>query len=55
MDESWLRLNGFVESLTPAQLTEPTDVAGWSVRDHLDHLRAWGKRDARGIPAAIAG
>jgi uncharacterized protein (TIGR03083 family) len=41
MDESWLRLNGFIETLTPAQLTEPTDAAGWSVRDHLDHLRAW--------------
>jgi hypothetical protein len=41
MDESWLRLNGFVEALTPAQLTELTDAAGWSVRDHLDHLRAW--------------
>lgn len=41
MDESWLRLNGFVETLTPAQLTEPTDAAGWNIRDHLDHLRAW--------------
>jgi hypothetical protein len=41
MDEAWLRLNGFVETLTPAQLIEPTDAAGWSVRDHLDHLQVW--------------
>lgn len=41
MDESWLRLNGFVSALTPAQLQEPTDAAGWSIRDHLAHLVAW--------------
>jgi uncharacterized protein (TIGR03083 family) len=41
IDESWLRLNGFIESLTPAQLTEPTDAEGWSVKDHLAHLTAW--------------
>jgi uncharacterized protein (TIGR03083 family) len=41
MDEAWLRLNGFIESLTPAQLTGPTDPAGWTVKDHLAHLTAW--------------
>jgi uncharacterized protein (TIGR03083 family) len=41
MDEAWLRLNGFIESLTPAQLTGPTDAAGWTVKDHLAHLTAW--------------
>ena len=41
MDEAWLRLNGFIESMTPAQLTGPMDAAGWTVKDHLAHLTAW--------------
>lgn len=41
IDEAWLRLNGFIESLTPAQLTGPTDAVGWTVKDHLAHLTAW--------------
>lgn len=41
IDEAWLRLNGFIESLTPAQLAGPTDAAGWTVKDHLAHLAAW--------------
>lgn len=41
IDEAWLRLNAFIESLTPAQLAGPTDAAGWTVKDHLAHLAAW--------------
>jgi len=41
MDSGWLRLSAFIEGLTPAQLTRPTDAAGWTVKDHLAHLAAW--------------
>ncbi len=42
MDDSWERLDLFVGGLTDEQLTGPTDAAGWTVKDHLDHLGAWG-------------
>jgi uncharacterized protein (TIGR03083 family) len=41
MDSGWLRLSAFIEGLTPAQLTRPTDAAGWTVKDHLANLVAW--------------
>ncbi len=50
MDESWERMDVYVASLTDEQLTGPTDAAGWTVKDHLDHLGAWGN----GISAVLA-
>jgi uncharacterized protein (TIGR03083 family) len=42
LDAGWAELDAFIESLTPEQLTGPADAAGWTVRDHLDHLAVWG-------------
>lgn len=38
-----------IDRLSDAQMTAPTDAAGWNVRDHLTHLAAW----ADGIAALI--
>lgn len=50
MDDSWERLDGFVGGLTDEQLTGSADAAGWTVKDHLDHLGAWGN----GIVAVLS-
>jgi hypothetical protein len=41
IDRSWTAMNAFVDSLTPAQLTQVKNPDGWSLKDHLTHLTAW--------------
>jgi hypothetical protein len=41
VDRSWETLEDTVGRLTPAQLTDLRDPAGWAVKDHLMHLAAW--------------
>jgi hypothetical protein len=41
MEEGWNTFHAYVSTLTPAQLTEPKDAAGWSAKDHLIHLAVW--------------
>lgn len=41
MDEGWQSFQQFLVTLSPTQLTEPRDAAGWSVKDHLIHLAVW--------------
>jgi uncharacterized protein (TIGR03083 family) len=36
-------LQAWLAALSPAQLTERTDAAGWSVKDHVMHLAMWEK------------
>jgi hypothetical protein len=41
VDRAWEALEDTVGRLTPAQLTDVRDPAGWAVKDHLMHLAAW--------------
>jgi hypothetical protein len=41
VDRAWEDLEHTVGRLTPAQLTDVRDPAGWAVKDHLVHLAAW--------------
>ena len=45
--EAGARLDAFLDSLSPQQMTTPLSD-GWSVKDHVAHLAAW-----RGMLAAI--
>ena len=37
----WDMLNAYIATLSEAQLTQLTDTAGWSVKDHLLHMAVW--------------
>lgn len=41
VDQAWAALEETVRRLTPAQLTDVRDPAGWAVKDHLIHVAAW--------------
>jgi hypothetical protein len=41
IDRSWAALQSALSRLTPSQLIDPKDAAGWSVKDHVLHLAAW--------------
>jgi len=41
MEQGWEDFNAYLDTLSPEQLTEPTDAAGWTAKDHVIHLAAW--------------
>jgi hypothetical protein len=40
-DAAWSRLDDTVKSLSPRQLSDVRDRAGWAVKDHLIHVALW--------------
>ncbi len=41
IDTGWASLTDALARLNDAQLTGPTDAAGWNGKDHIVHLAAW--------------
>ncbi len=41
VQKGWDNLNTFLDGLSIDQKTEPTDAAGWTVKDHMIHLAVW--------------
>ena len=51
IQSGWDQFSAFLTTLTPEQLTRPTDAAGWTVSDHLSHIAFW----EGSIPAWLRG
>ena len=43
IESGWNEFQAYLATLSPAQMTGPTDAAGWSVKDHVMHLAIWEK------------
>lgn len=41
IEAAWTRLNGALDRLNQAQMTDIRDAQGWAVKDHLVHMAAW--------------
>jgi uncharacterized protein (TIGR03083 family) len=41
IQQAWDSFQAYLATLTPEQLTVPTDRAGWSAKDHVIHVARW--------------
>jgi len=41
MQKGWDDFQAYLKTLTPEQMTQPADSAGWTVKDHVNHLATW--------------
>jgi hypothetical protein len=41
MNAAYEQFNAYLDTLTEQQLTQPTDAAGWTGKDHVIHLAKW--------------
>src|SRR5277367_4333102 len=41
MQMGWEGLWAYLDTLSEAQVTQPKDAGGWSVKDHVIHLAVW--------------
>ncbi len=41
IDQGWNDFNAYLLTLTPPQVTIPTDPAGWTALDHVIHIADW--------------
>jgi hypothetical protein len=41
IEAGWKELQAYLDGLSEAQLTTPTDAAGWTPKDHVMHMAVW--------------
>ncbi|MCK6580723.1 MAG: DinB family protein [Anaerolineae bacterium] len=41
METGWQRFMAHLRAMSDAVLTQPTDAAGWTIKDHVMHLAVW--------------